>query len=84
MDYISFYFSPIQLATVPLMWFDSHQQVASGSVNINIIDNSTLWFNLSYVVFRATARFLRLPPASGGTAQTKILHLANWRQLIHP
>ena len=28
--------------------------------------------------------FQRLPPARGGTAQTKILHLANWSQLIHP
>ena len=26
----------------------------------------------------------RLPPARGGTAQRKILHLANWSQLIHP
>ena len=28
--------------------------------------------------------FQRLPPARGGTAQRKILHLANWSQLIHP
>ena len=28
--------------------------------------------------------FQRLPPARGGTAQKKILHLANWSQLIHP
>ena len=27
--------------------------------------------------------FQRLPPARGGTAQ-KIIHLANWSQLIHP
>ena len=26
----------------------------------------------------------RLPPARGGTAQKKIIHLANWSQLIHP
>ena len=25
-----------------------------------------------------------LPPARSGTAQKKILHLANWSQLIHP
>ena len=29
-------------------------------------------------------RFQRLPPARGGTAQKKIIHLANWSQLIHP
>ena len=28
--------------------------------------------------------FQRLPPARGGTAQKKIIHLANWSQLIHP
>ena len=28
--------------------------------------------------------FQRLLPARGGTAQKKILHLANWSQLIHP
>ena len=28
--------------------------------------------------------FHRLPPACGGTAQKKILHLANWSQFIHP
>ena len=31
-----------------------------------------------------TAGFQRLPPARGGTAQKKIIHLANWSQLIHP
>ena len=30
------------------------------------------------------AGFQQLPPARGGTAQRKILHLANWSQLIHP
>ena len=30
------------------------------------------------------SRFQRLPPARGGTAQKKIIHLANWSQLIHP
>ena len=30
------------------------------------------------------AGFQRLPPARGGTAQKKIIHLANWSQLIHP
>ena len=29
-------------------------------------------------------RFQRLPPARGGTAQKKIINLANWSQLIHP
>ena len=29
-------------------------------------------------------KFQRLPPARGGTAQKKIIHLANWSQLIHP
>ena len=33
---------------------------------------------------RSTHRFQRLPPARGGTAQKKIIHLANWSQLIHP
>ena len=28
--------------------------------------------------------FQRLQPARGGTDQKKILHLANWSQLIHP
>ena len=28
--------------------------------------------------------FQRLPTARGGTAQKKIIHLANWSQLIHP
>ena len=28
--------------------------------------------------------FQRLPHARGGTAQKKIIHLANWSQLIHP
>ena len=32
----------------------------------------------------AMVMFQRLPPARGGTAQRKILHLANWSQLIHP
>ena len=32
----------------------------------------------------ARLKFQRLPPARGGTAQKKILHLANWSQLIHP
>ena len=31
-----------------------------------------------------TMWFQRLPPARGGTAQKKIIHLANWSQLIHP
>ena len=31
-----------------------------------------------------TVWFQRLPPARGGTAQKKIIHLANWSQLIHP
>ena len=29
-------------------------------------------------------KFQRLPPARGGTAQKKIIHLANWSHLIHP
>ena len=44
---------------------------------------------LLFLLFLIAARtcslkFQRLPPARGGTAQRKILHLANWSQLIHP
>ena len=35
-------------------------------------------------MFSIVMWFQRLPPARGGTAQRKILHLANRSQLIHP
>ena len=38
------------------------------------------FFSCRYI----TLWFQRLPPARGGTAQKKIIHLANWSQLIHP
>ena len=42
------------------------------------IEYLTALFNYSVTWFQ------RLPPARGGTAQKKIIHLANWSQLIHP
>ena len=39
---------------------------------------------IKYKLSISCCRFQRLPPARGGTAQKKIIHLANWSQLIHP
>ena len=39
---------------------------------------------MSLRTFMYIRGFQRLPPARGGTAQKKIIHLANWSQLIHP
>ena len=36
------------------------------------------------MLLHSEQKFPRLPPARGGTAQKKIIHLANWSQLIHP
>ena len=41
-------------------------------------------FHHSLHLMTLAGRFQRLPPARGGTAQKKIIHMANWSQLIHP
>ena len=46
--------------------------------------STTIPMNLAHNVSNLETLFQRLPPARGGTAQRKILHLANWSQLIHP
>ena len=38
----------------PLMLFDSHRQVAYGSVDLTIFDKNTLWLTISNVVVRST------------------------------
>ena len=51
------------------------------------LSNTDVFQECSYYILYTTNTvlwFQRLPPARGGTAQKKILHLANWIQLIHP
>ena len=52
-----FHLTPIQLVTdcLPLKQFDSHRQVTSGSVDLAIFDNSTLWLTVSNAAVRSTA-----------------------------
>ena len=38
-----------------ILAFDSHRQVASGSVDLTILDNSTLWLTVSNAAVRSTA-----------------------------
>ena len=54
-------------------------------VSSNNIDGMKMsLYKIDIYMIEYTPRFQRLPPARGGTAQKKILHLANWSQLIHP
>ena len=54
---LAFDLTPLQLLTdcLPLKSFDSHRQVASGSVDFTILDNSTLWLTVSNAAVSSTA-----------------------------
>ena len=54
---IAFDLTPLQILTdyLPLMLFYSHRQVASGSVDLTIFDNNTLWLTVSNATVRSTA-----------------------------
>ena len=49
--------TPLQLVIdcLPLKYFDSHRQISSGSVDLTILDNSTLWLTVSNAAVRSTA-----------------------------
>ena len=53
---IAFDLTPLLLVTdcLPLMSFDSHRQVASGSVDLAIFDNSALWLTVSNAAVRSS------------------------------
>ena len=54
---LAFDLIPLLLVTdcLPLMQFDGHRQLASGSVDLAIFDNSALWLTVSNAAVRSTA-----------------------------
>ena len=52
----AFDLTPLQLVAdcLPLMYFDSHRQVASGSADLAIFDSRTLWLTVSNAAIRST------------------------------